>query len=166
VDKAVAHICKDANVMTTEDGFWLLDMIGAPLPSSILHSSWNSLAQRWLTCFKGFEAYHGTRGEGSIFDENTKSSTLVADKSSLRCTHPLQNKRVETSAAAVEVAQLPSHVDDSIVDKSDSDVEFEDESEDLSDDESSEDEVMDFALELHHLAGDSDVEMDVDARWA
>ena len=162
VDKTVAQICEDPNVMTTEDGFWLLDMIGAPLPSSILHSSWNSLAQRWLTCFKGFEAYHGTRGEGLIFDENTKSWTLVADKSSLRCTHPLQNIRVETSAAAVEVAQLPSHVDDLIVDKSDSDVEFEDESEDLSDDESSEDEVMDFALELRRPAGDSDVEMDVD----
>ena len=65
-------------------------------------------------------------------------------------------------AAAVEVSQLPSHVDDSIVDKSDSDVELEDESKDLSDDESSEDEVMDFALELRHLADDSDVEMDVD----
>ena len=32
VDKAVAQICKDPNVMTTEDGMWLLDMIGTPLP--------------------------------------------------------------------------------------------------------------------------------------
>jgi hypothetical protein len=107
VDKSVAQICEDPNVMTTEDGVWLLDIIGKPLPSSILHSSWNSLAQRWLTCIKWFEANHGTRGEGLIFDENTKSLTLVADKSSLQCTHPLHNIRVETSVAAVEVAQLP-----------------------------------------------------------
>ena len=32
VDKAVAQICEDPNVMTTEDGFWFLDMIDAPLP--------------------------------------------------------------------------------------------------------------------------------------
>ena len=96
-----------------------------------------------------------------MFDENTKSLTLVADESSLRCTHPLQNIRVETSAAAFKVAQLPSHVDNLIVDKSDSNIELEDKSK-TSDDKSSEDEVLDFALELRHLAGDSEVEMDVD----
>ena len=104
MDKAVAQICEDPNVMTTEDGVWLLNIIGEPLPSSILHSSWNSLAQRWLTCFKWFEANHGTRGEGLIFDENTKSSTLVADKSNAPIHFII---RVETSVAAVEVAQLP-----------------------------------------------------------
>lgn len=155
VDKTVAKIGEDPNTMTTEDGFWLLDIIGAPLPSSILHSSWNSLVKRWLTSLKGFEAYHGTRGNGLIFDENTKTWTSVANKINLRCTPQLQNLRVETTAAAVEVAQLPRQESDSI----DYDVDFEEESEDSSSSVSIDDEVMEFADD-EALAANSDEEDD------
>jgi hypothetical protein len=172
VDKVVAQISEDPNTMTIEDGFWLLDIIGAPLPSSILHSSWNSLAKRWLTSLKGFEAYHGTRGKGLIFDENTRTWASVANENSLRCTPSLQNLRVETSSAAVEVAQLLPQGDDSIGDKSDSDVDLGEESEDLSSSGSLEDEVMEFVDEAlaadsdeehdEALAADSEVDMDVE----
>lgn len=175
-DKAVAKIVEDTDTMTTEDGFQLIDVIGAPLPSSILeenssHSSWISLVSRWLTSLAGFEAYHGTRGNGLAFDEATKGWTPVAHDdvsahaSSPRVASSLQNLHVETSAAAVEVAHLPPRGDDLNGDEDDSDVDFEQESEDLSSSASNEYEVMEIVDEA--LAAESeeeleDVDMDVD----
>jgi len=174
-DKAVAKMVEDPDTMTIEDGFQLLDVIGAPLPSSILevdssHSSWISLVARWLTALAGFEEYHGTRGNGLIFDEDTKAWTSVghdyvpASESSPRAPS-LQNLHVETSSAAVEVAHLPPQGDGMNGDYDDSDVDFEEGSEDLSSSVSNEDEVMEIVDEA--LAADSDeelenVDMDVD----
>merc|ERR1712127_399914 len=126
--------------MIMEDGFRLLDVIGAPLPSSIRkadssHSSWTSLVTRWLAALAGFDTYHGTRGQGLIFNEDTKAWTSL-EPSSAAPKEPsrapsLQNLHVETSAAAVEVAHRPPEGDE-IDDEDDSDVDFEEGSVDLS----------------------------------
>jgi hypothetical protein len=175
MDKFVAQICENPNTMTTEDGFWLLDIIGAPMPSSVLTSSWSSLVKRWLTCLTGFDTYHGTRGNGLTFNEKTSSWIPIKNESSLRYSPPLKNLHVETSAAAVEVAQLPPQGNDSINDEIDSDEDFdgeeEEESDEISFDESVEDEVMEFVDgglvadsddEHDEALVESDVDMDVD----
>lgn len=175
MDKFVAQICENPNTMTTEDGFWLLDIIGAPMPSSVLTSSWSSLVKRWLTCLTGFDTYHGTRGNGLTFNEKTSSWIPIKNESSLRYSPPLKNLHVETSAAAVEVAQLPPQGNDSINDEIDSDEDFdgeeEEDSDEISFDESVEDEVMEFVDgglvadsddEHDEALVESDVDMDVD----
>jgi len=174
-DKALAKMVENKKTMTIEDGFQLLDVIGAPLPSSIhkedsSHSSWISLVRRWLIALAGFDAYHGSRGDGLTFDQNTKSWTSVSQQSestnkSSPCRAPsLQNLHVETSAGAVEVAHRPPQGPEH--EEGDSDVDFEvGESEDLSSSVSNEVEQMDVVDEA--LAAESEdelenVDMDVD----
>lgn len=173
-DKAVAKMAEDPGAMTTDDGFRLLDVIGAPLPSAFhkndsSHSSWISLATRWLTALAGFDAYHGTRGRGLTFDKVSKTWTSVecSDSPSDQPSHApsLQNLHVETSAAAVEVAHCPPEDEDENGEEDDSDVDFEDGSEDISSSASNEDEVMEIVDEA--LAAESedeleDVDMDID----
>ena len=165
VDKAIAKMLDDSETMTIDDGFQLLEIIDAPLPSSILkedssHSSWISLVSRWLTALTGFEAYHGTRGNGLVFDNNTKAWVSAtrgdepANKSSPRSAH-IENLHVETSGSAVEVAQLPQQEEEE--DDDDSDVDFEVESNDSSS-ASNDDEVMEIVDEA--LAADSEEELE------
>merc|ERR1719296_268386 len=163
----------DPSTMKVEDGFRLLDVIGAPLPSSIIkedssHSSWVSLVTRWLTALAGFEAYHGTRGKGLAFDEGSKAwvspshGNAPVNESKPRSAPSLQNLHVETSAAAVEVAHLPPLGDDL---NGDSDIDFEEDSADFSSSESNEDEVMvivDEALAVDSEEELENVDMDVD----
>jgi len=173
-DKAVAKMVEDRNTMTMEDGFRLLDVIGAPLPSTIhkvdsSHSSWISLVTRWLTAIAGFDTYHGTRGHGLVFDEDAKDWTpresISAPTDEPSRASSLQNLHVETSAAAVEVAHLPPQGEEANDDEDDSDVDFEEGSEDLSSGESNEDEIMEIVDEA--LAAESEdelenVDMDLD----
>ena len=163
VDKAIAKMIDDSETMNIDDGFQLLEIIDAPLPSSILkvdssHSSWISLVTRWLTALTGFEAYHGTRGNGLVFDNNTKTWVSVnrgeeaANKSSPRSAH-IDNLHVEPSGSAVEVAQLSQQEEED----DDSDVDFEVESNDSSS-ASNDDEVMEIVDEA--LAADSEEELE------
>ncbi len=169
-DKVVGQICEDPVVMTIEDGFRLLEVIGAPLPSSIVnldesYSSWRSLVTRWLTAVVNFDSYHGTRGNGLVNEGGAWASVVHGngslDDAKVPCAPPFEpfdNVHVETSAAAVEVAQLPPQREDSNSDGEDSDVNFEEESEDISASLSNEDEVMEIVDEA--LAADSDDEQD------
>jgi hypothetical protein len=169
-DKVVGQICEDPAVMTTEDGFRLLEVIGAPLPSSIVnldesYSSWSSLVTRWLTAVVNFDSYHGTRGNGLVNEGGAWASVVHGngslDDTKVPCAPPFEpfdNVHVETSAAAVEVAQLPPQRENSNSDGEDSDVNFEEESEDISASLSNEDEVMEIVDEA--LAADSDDEQD------
>lgn len=174
-DKAVTQMVVGPAAMSIDDGFQLLDVIGAPLPSTILkadssQSPWISLVTRWLTALKGFEAYHGTRGQGLAFDEKMKAWTskahdlMLPDRSSPRGAPSLQNLQVQPSPGAVEVAQLPPQGGDVHDNDGDSDADFEEESEESSG-MSNEDEGMD--VDDDALEEDSDeelehVDMDVD----
>ncbi len=162
-DIIVGRICNDPAIMTKEDGFQLLEVIGAPLPSSIVHLessyfSWNSLVTRWLTAFVGFDSYHGTRGNGLVYKGDRWTSevhaTGSAEESKLQCAPQFANVHVETSAAAVDVAQW----EDVNSNEGDPDVDFEDESDDTSASLSNEDEGMEIVDEA--LAADSDEEQD------
>jgi len=166
-DKAVAEMVEDSNIMTIEDGFRLLDVIGAPLPSLIVkpgssHSSWISLVTRWITALAGFDAYHGTRGGGLFFDKKTKAWAKVAcnNEPASKCSHAssLQNLHVETSAAAVEVAHRPPHEE---VDSNNnaSEIGFEAESDGISPNVSNEDEMMEIVDEA--LATESQDELEI-----
>ena len=128
-DKFVSSLLEDPDTMTTEEGLKLLERMGAPLPSEIIstsqaQSSWSSLVDRWLQSFAAFEAYHGTRGQGLIFDKSSKSWVVkqapipsprkqVASANGAtpgnkkRDLSSLQNLHVESSPGAVEVAQRP-----------------------------------------------------------
>ena len=181
-DNAVAKLVEDPNTMTIEDGFRLLDVIGAPLPSSILkedssHSSWISLVTRWLTALAGFEVYHGTRGKGLVFDDETKAwspqvacSTAPTNESNSPPRAPaFQNLHVETSATdEVEVAHRPPPGEEDEVndDEDDAHVDFEvGGSEDDSSSASDEDEVMEIVDEALAVESEEELEnaaMDVD----
>lgn len=166
-DKAVAKMTEDSNIMTIEDGFRLLSVIGAPLPSSILkadssHSSWISLVTRWLTALSGFETYNGTRGNGLAFDNDSQAWKPVTSNNTNSSPLGAQalNLQVDTSGSAVEVAQLAQQgVEEQPQgdgnDDADIDLEVE------SSDESSTDEAMEIVDEA--IAADSEEELeDVD----
>lgn len=167
-DKVVDQICGDPAIMTIEDGFRLLEVIGAPLPSSIVsldsnYSSWSSLITRWLTALVGFDSYHGTRGKGLVYEDGSwisvVSNNRPLDESKLPCAPQFENLHVETSSSAVEVAQLPTQNEEDIdSDEDDSVVDFEDESDDISRSFSDEDEVMEIIDDA--LADDTDEEQD------
>jgi len=168
-DEAVAKMVQDANTMTIEDGFRLLDVIGAPLPSFVVkvdstHSSWISLVTRWITALSGFDAYHGTRGGGLFFDEEAKAWTTAARRHepTNKCTSSrassFQNLHVETSAAAVEVAHRPPQDEEVDGNDNDSDVDFEVGSDDLSASVSNADELMEIVDEA--LAAESEEELE------
>ena len=72
-------LLENSETMAFEDGFRILKSIGAPLPSELMKdisshdvsgspSSWFALIKRWLSSVRGFEAYHGSRGKGLVFD--------------------------------------------------------------------------------------------------
>ena len=169
-EKDVAKITKDSDSMSIDNGFQLLDIIGVPLPSSILkvdssYSSWISLVTRWVSALSGFEAYHGTRGNGLAFDTETKAWIPVASgnndaqsatNSRSRGVSSLQNLQVETSGSAVEVAQLPQQGGDA--DGEDLDIDFAVESDDESSGVSNEDQVMEIVDDA--LAADSEEELE------
>ena len=167
-DAAIAEMVEDPTLMTKEDGFQLLDLIGAPHPSDILkkdssHPSWFSLVTRWLTALSGFEAYHGTQGNGLAYDNSTKTWSSVSCANNNTSSPPLQNIHVETSAAAVEVARYSPHLEN----QGGPDAGFEAGSEDLDSSASNEDEVMEIVDEALAAESESDeelenVDMDVD----
>lgn len=173
--EAMTKVLESSQSMKIDDGFQLMETICAPLPSSILKSgssssSWTLLITRWLTSFVGFEAYHGTRGRGLVFDERKKTWIASAERDAPVKVSSIQNIQVEPSASAVEVAQLPPQ-DDGMNDDSD-EVLFEEESEELSsnvsDDDDEEDEEMDIVDDAL-IASDEeseDADMDVDDAFA
>jgi len=167
-DKVVDQICGDPAIMTIEDGFRLLEVIGAPLPSSIVsldtnYSSWSSLITRWLTALVGFDSYHGTRGKGLVYEDGSWISVVPnnspLDESKLPCAPQFENLHVETSSSAVEVARLPTQNEEDIdSDEDDSVGDFEDESDGISRSFSDEDEVLEIVDDA--LADDTDEEHD------
>lgn len=111
-DKFAAKLLEDQDTMTIEDGLQLLELMRAPLPSDILQkdpspSSWISLVNRWLATFAGFEAYNGTRGGGLSYNKITHSWVRVAESNAASNIAETPTLRVKTSAASVEVAQMP-----------------------------------------------------------
>lgn len=181
-DKVICQICEDPDIMTIENGFRLLEVIGAPLPSSIVNldsnfCSWGSLVTRWLTALVGFDTYHGTRGNGLVNEGGTwnpvvhGAGSLGEGRLSCAPYEPFENVQVETSASAVEVAHLPPQREDCNSDDEDSDADFEEESDDISVSLSNEDEVMEIVDEALAVDADDDqddaladfeIDMDVD----
>jgi len=173
---AMTKVLESSQSMKIDDGFLLMELIGAPLPSSILKSdstksSWASLITRWLTTLVGFEAYHGTRGRGLVFDERKKTWIESAERDAPAKVSSIQNIQVESSASAVEVAQLPPQADAMNDDDPGEDL-YEDVSEDISsnasEDDDEEDEEMDIVDDA--LIGSDeesdDADMDVDDTFA
>lgn len=162
--EAMTNVLESGKTMKIEDGFQLMEIIGAPLPSSILKSdttsSWTSLITRWITALVSFEAYHGTRGCGLVFDERKKTWSASAETDSPGKVLSIQNIQVEPSSSAVEVAQLPSQGGEMNDDDPDGDVLGDEDSEEdsvafsanSSDDEEEEDE--DEAMEFDAGFGD------------
>lgn len=155
--EAMTKVLESGKTMKIEDGFQLMEIIGAPLPSSMLKSdstsSWASLITRWITALVRFEAYHGTRGCGLVFDERKKTWIASAERDSPGKVLSIQNIQVEPSSSAVEVAQLPPQGDEMNDDDPDEDVLGEEDSEEDSvafsanssgDDDEDEDEAMEF----------------------
>jgi hypothetical protein len=171
---AMTKMFESSQTMKIDDGFLLLELIGAPLPSSILksdatNSSWASLVNRWLTTLVGFEAYHGTRGCGLVFDERNKTWIASAETDAPVKVSSMQNIQVEPSASAVEVAQLPSQAD-AMNDADPGDNLDEEGSEDISsndsDDEDDEEmDILDDALIGSDEESD-DADMEVDDTFA
>ena len=99
-----ATLLENSKTMAYADGFRMLKAMGGPLPSQVMKdvalpavsdapSSWFSLINRWLSAIHGFEAYHGSRGKGLVFDtqsgawvpsdtlpRNTKKDGMQSDK--------------------------------------------------------------------------------------
>jgi hypothetical protein len=177
-DKIASTLVENPDTMTCEDGLKLLERFGAPLPSEIKsQSSWNSLVDRWLGSFMAFEACHGTRGQGLVFDKSSNSwvpsqgshpspikraangsgESPCHKKRDLSSLHDLH---VETLSGAVEVARhFPEPQQQQAEDNSDAD---------MSSDESDEDEGMEIIdeeplsdEELEHV---DDMDIDFDFR--
>ncbi|KAL7473331.1 hypothetical protein ACHAXS_013787 [Conticribra weissflogii] len=164
-DAFIVNLLADRNIMTIDDGMRLFEAIGAPLPSTVIKESnsdksWFSMVTRWLKVLKGFNAYHGTRGGGLVFD--TMSSTWVPVKEvdqgmlSETTSASFSNLHVESSSAAVEVAHISGTRQETFVANEDRHVQGED----------AENEVMDTAddvdvnsdEELEHIDMDVDFE--------
>ena len=170
--EALLKVLEHSQTMKIDDGFRLMEVIDAPLPSAILKSdstsSWTSVITRWLNALLEFEAYHGTRGDGLVFDEMKKNWIPSSRKDSSATVSSMQNIQVEPSASAVEVAQLPPQGD------MNDDDHYEEGSEDISvnssdiedeDEEEEEDEQM--GLDFGGSDGESDdADMDVDDVFA
>mmetsp|Transcript_18508 Transcript_18508/g.53111 ORF Transcript_18508/g.53111 Transcript_18508/m.53111 type:complete len:3364 (-) Transcript_18508:71-10162(-) len=85
---AFEALLESPETMTYGDGFRILRGMGGPLPSQILKgsspshvsgtppSSWFALINRWLSSINGFESYHGSKGSGLVFDEQSGTWTL------------------------------------------------------------------------------------------
>ncbi|KAG7357209.1 zinc-finger UBR box domain containing protein [Nitzschia inconspicua] len=73
--KILRFVLGGTETMTTNDGMFVLKVMGGPLPSSIINSSgeWWSLINRWLTATIGLEKHHGSNGK-SILPELYSSS--------------------------------------------------------------------------------------------
>jgi hypothetical protein len=181
--EAMTKVLESGQTMKIDDGFQLMEIIGAPLPSSILKSgstsSWTPLITRWLTALVDFEAYHGTRGCGLVFDEKTKTWNAAAEReSSGKASLSMQNILVEPSSSAVEVEQVPSQGDEMNDVGPDEDVLGEEDSVDISlnasddDEEEDDDEEMEFegGFGDEALLGSDDesdaADMDVDDAFA
>jgi len=71
-DKRLESVLLSADVMTYDDGFKILYMLGGPMPSKFITAdssfSWNALIGKWIASLNGFESYHGSLGNGLVFD--------------------------------------------------------------------------------------------------
>ena len=80
--EALTKLLNDPITMSTENGFHLMMLVGAPPPSDLVtqdpsYTSWHSLISRWLLSLSVFERYHGTRGIGLGYDAKNESWSAI-----------------------------------------------------------------------------------------
>lgn len=143
-DDMLQNLLESPETMTYGDGFRILKIMGAPLPSQILKgassssditgssspSSWFALINRWLSSIHGFEAYHGSKGRGLVFDEQSgawtpasaskmEASTSTQEEDGTKKKFIVQEQGVQTASSSegtstmgVEIEVAPSADDE------------------------------------------------------
>ena len=85
LDSILRDLLEDPETMCYEDGFYLLKLIGGPLPTQIINPglsekctgefgndvdslTWRALIQRWLVAVSALKTYHVSTGETFVYD--------------------------------------------------------------------------------------------------
>jgi len=81
-DGMLEDLLESDEAMYIEDGFYFLQQLGAPMPSTIANAiigegdtSWATLINRWLNAAMTLESYHGSRGRHLEFDKDSEKWT-------------------------------------------------------------------------------------------
>eukprot|EP00934_Nitzschia_sp_Nitz4_P005331 Nitzschia sp. Nitz4//scaffold51_size120721//17088//26419//NITZ4_003718-RA/size120721-snap-gene-0.34-mRNA-1//-1//CDS//3329553835//5321//frame0 len=75
-EKVLTSFLQDSEIMSSNDGFYILKEMQAPLPIAMIESnnSWWSLINRWLTSVIVLERHHGSRGSSVIPELTNKEA--------------------------------------------------------------------------------------------